>query len=121
MIEVQRLVCWIEGNRGKARFDGCIVMRVSGDVRPDRTGVPLLKFAHSFDLFGWIRILVHGLGFDRDFKGWMREMWKQELAKWFLGPLGRVWGPFFFFKPQVLTQGSQWWARIILLTDRWGD
>ena len=40
MIEVQLLVCWIEGNRRKTRFDICIVMRVSGDVRPDRTVCP---------------------------------------------------------------------------------
>ena len=59
-------------------------------------GVPLLKFAHSFDLFGWIRILVHGLGFDRHFKEWMGEVWKREFARWFLGPSGGVWGPFFF-------------------------
>ena len=40
--------------------------------------------------------MVHGLGFDRDFKGWMGEAWKRELARWFLGPSGRVLGQFFF-------------------------
>ena len=41
-------------------------------------------------------VLVHGLGLDRDFKGWMGEVWKREFAEWFFGPSGRVWGPFFF-------------------------
>ena len=59
-------------------------------------GVPLLKLTPSFDPYGWIRVLVHGLGFDRDFKGWMGEAWKRELARWFLGPSGRVSGQFFF-------------------------
>ena len=59
-------------------------------------GAPLLKLTHSFDPYGWIRVLVHGLGLDRDFKGWMKEVWKRELAEWSFGPLGRVWGPFFF-------------------------
>ena len=58
--------------------------------------MPLLKFAHSFDPYGWIRVLVHGLGFDRHSKGWMGEVWKREFARWFLGPSGGVWGPSFF-------------------------
>ena len=66
-------------------------------------------------------VLVHGLGLDRDFKGWMGEVWKREFAEWSFGPSGRVWGPFFFFKPRVSTRGSQWWAQIILSTDEWGD
>ena len=57
----------------------------------------LLKLMPSFDPYGWIHILVHGLGFDLDFKGWMEEAWKREHAKWFLGPLGRVLGQLFFF------------------------
>ena len=64
--------------------------------------MPLLKFAHSFDPYGWIRVLVHGLGFDRDFKGWMREAWKRGLARWFLGPSSRVLGQFFFFQTASL-------------------
>ena len=59
-------------------------------------GVPLLKFAHSFDPYGWIHVLVHGLGFYRHFKGWMGEVRKRELAGWFFGHSGGVWGPFFF-------------------------
>ena len=39
---------------------------------------------------------MHGLGFDRDFKRWMGEAWKRELAMWFLGPSGRVLEQFFF-------------------------
>ena len=58
----------------------------------------LLKLMPSFDPYGWIHILVHGLGFDLDFKGWMEEAWKREHAKWFLGPLGRVLGQLFFFQ-----------------------
>ena len=58
--------------------------------------MPLLKLTPSFDPYGWIRVLVHELGFDRHFKGWMGEMWKREFARWFLGPSGGVWGPFFF-------------------------
>ena len=38
---------------------------------------------------------MHGLGFDRDFKEWMGEAWKRELARRFLGLLGRVLGQFF--------------------------
>ena len=72
-------------------------------------GVPLLKLTPSFDLYGWIRVLMHGLGFDRDFKRWMREAWKRELARWFLGPSGIVLG-LFFFKPRVSFRGLQWWA-----------
>ena len=48
-------------------------------------GVSFLNFAHSLDPYGWIRVLVHGLGFDRHFKGGMGEMWKREFAGWFLG------------------------------------
>ena len=71
-------------------------------------GVPLLKLTPSFDPYSWIHVLVHGLGFDPDFKGWMGEAWKRELTRWFLGPLGRVLGEFFLFKLRVSTQGSQW-------------
>ena len=46
--------------------------------------MPFLKFAPPFNPYGWIRFLVHGLGFDHDFKGWMGEVWKREFAKWFL-------------------------------------
>ena len=63
--------------------------------------MPLLKLTPSFNPYGWIHILVHGLGFDRDFKGWMGEAWKRELARWFLRPSSRVLGQFFFFKPRV--------------------
>ncbi|WKA09109.1 hypothetical protein VitviT2T_026787 [Vitis vinifera] len=65
-------------------------------ARKRSDGVPLLKLTPSFDPYGWIRVLVHGLGFDRDFKGWMGEAWKRQLAGWFLGPSGRVLGQFFF-------------------------
>ena len=59
-------------------------------------GVPLLKFAHSSNPYGWIPVVVHESGFDRHFKGWMGEVWKREFARWFLGASGRVWRPFFF-------------------------
>ena len=59
-------------------------------------GVPFLKFAPLFNPYCWIRFLVHGLGFDPVFKGWMGEVWKREFAEWFFGPSGRVWVPFFF-------------------------
>ena len=58
--------------------------------------MPLLKLTPSFDPYGWTHVLVHGLGFDRDFKGWMEEVWKRELVMWFLRPSGRVWEQFFF-------------------------
>ena len=56
----------------------------------------LLKLTPALDLYGWTRVLVHGLAFDRDFKWWMGEAWKRELIKWFLGPSGSVLGQFFF-------------------------
>ena len=68
--------------------------------------VPLLKFSHSFDPYGWIRVLVHGLGFDRHFKGWMGEVWKREFARWFSGPSGGVWGHVFFQTARIAMVGS---------------
>ena len=41
----------------------------------------LLKLTPYFDPYDWIHVLVHGLGFDRDFKGWMGEAWKRELVR----------------------------------------
>ena len=41
--------------------------------------MPLLKFAHSIDPQSWIRVLVHGLGFDRHFKGWMGKCGSESL------------------------------------------
>ena len=42
-------------------------------------GVPLLKLTPSFDPYGWIRVLVHGLGFHHQFKGWMGKCGSESL------------------------------------------
>ena len=63
--------------------------------------MPFLKFAHPFNPYDWIRFLVHGLGFDHDFKGWMGEVWKREFTKWFLG-LRVEFGDHFLFQTASL-------------------
>ena len=102
MIEVQLLVCLIEGNLGKSLFSQIYYYASIWGCSSRSDGVPLLKLTPSFDPYGWIRVLVHGLEFDRGFKGWMGEAWKRELAGWFLRPSGRVLGQFFFFQTASL-------------------
>ena len=59
-------------------------------------GVALLKLMPSFDPYGWICVLVHGLGFDRDFKGWMGKHGSESLPGGFWGLRVKFWDNFFF-------------------------
>ena len=58
--------------------------------------MPLLKFAHSFDPYGCIRVLVHGLGFDRHFKGGWGECGNESLPGGFWAIRVEFGDPFFF-------------------------